>query len=183
MDSPWIAIAKIGRPHGVRGEMRAWPFDPSSEMLFEVDEVRLAAREGSTGKPYTIKRCRRGTRSLVLSLKEVTSRHAAEPLNGMLVMIPSEILPELEDGEYYHHQLIGAQVVACAGGQPLGVLEEIIDNGAHDVLVIRDRSEGIEVTIPFVEEMVELEEIEGQGIRIVVDPPEGLIEATRTSIK
>jgi ribosomal 30S subunit maturation factor RimM len=59
------------------------------------------------------------------------------------------------------------------------VLEEILDTGAHGVLIVRDRDAGVEVSLPFVEGMVE---VQAESRCLVVDPPEGLIEATREPI-
>lgn len=179
-EAQWIPIARLGRPHGVRGEVRAWPFDASSQTLFEVSEV-LVAPEGAppgSGRLLEVRRCRPSGRALSLKLSELSDRDHAAALNGHIVSVRQGVLPQLDEDEFYHHELIGAQV-QTTHGERLGVLEEILDTGAHGVLVVRDREAGVEVTLPFVEGMVE---VQVEARRLVVDPPEGLIEATREPI-
>ncbi len=179
MSTDLIAIARVGRPHGVRGDMRVWPFAPASETLFEAKDVMVGA-EGGQARRYEIHSCRKGPggKNLLLSLKGLSSRDEAQALVGALVQVRPDQLAEIDEDEdaFYHKDLLGLPVEGPEG--PLGVLEEIIDNGGHDVLVVRDREANLEVLLPFVEEMVEVAE----G-RLIASPPEGLLEATRTPIR
>ena len=172
----WIPVAKVGRPHGVRGELRVFPFASGSQTLLEVREVQISSRSGQ--KHFTLRRCRRAKDFLILALEGVDDRQRAQGLTGAQVLVDVSDLPQLDEGEFYHRELIGFSVEDDEGVS-LGVLEEILDTGGHDTLVVRDRDAGFEFMIPFVEDMVEVDE--GQE-KLVVTPPQGLIEATREKI-
>ncbi len=172
-ESDWIPVAKLGRPHGVRGEMRAWPFDEGSEILMDVDEIRIEAGD----RRFKVRGCRVSNHALLLALDGINGRDEAQRLTGCIISVPVSSLPELEEDEFYHHALIGFEVLG--EGERLGVLEEIHDTGGHDTLVVRDREAGVEVMIPFVDGMVE---VDMEARRLIVTPPEGLIEATRAPI-
>ncbi len=171
-----IPVAKIGKPHGVRGEMKVWISDPDSDALFVAEEIFVKQAKGKRPKRYTIKTCRDGGKCLILKLNEVESREAADALKGKLIQVQAEVLPELEDpDEYYYFQLLGLDVF-LPDGQRVGLLKHVMETGSHDNLVISEES-GSEVLVPFVQAMVTVELEAG---RIVIDPPEGLLEATRT---
>lgn len=175
-----VVVGKVGRPHGVRGELRVWPFAADSGALFDVESVFVADSPKGPFGLHRVRSARAADRTVLLTLEEVGHRDAAEALKGKLVLVNKTDLPELTDpDEFYHFQLVGMTVVTAAG-ESLGVLEEIFDTGAGDVLVVRDRAQDLEVLIPFVAEFVALDEAE---TGLVVDPPEGLIEATRTPIE
>jgi 16S rRNA processing protein RimM len=174
--SEFITVAKIGKPHGVRGEMRVWVSDPTSEALFIAEEVFVEQPRGRRPKPYTLRQCRDGSKSLLVTLEGINSREDAEILKGKLLQVRSEVLPELEDpDEFYYFQLLGLDVV-LADGSAVGQLKHVMETGSHDNLVIIE-NDGHEVLVPFVQAMVTVELDAG---RIVIDPPEGLLEATRT---
>jgi 16S rRNA processing protein RimM len=178
MSADLVAIARIGRAHGVRGDLKVWPFDADSETLFHVDSVKIGP-EGGEVVDYALTRCRvaPGERGLLLSLREVGSREQAQALLDAILYVRPEQLLEVEEDTWYHRDLLGLPVQTAT--EDLGVLEEILDNGAHDTLVVRDHARGVEVQIPFIDGMVEVEE----GVRIVVTPPEGLLEATRARLR
>jgi 16S rRNA processing protein RimM len=90
-------------------------------------------------------------RTLLLKLGGCDDRNAAEEMRDMLVQISVEEAVPLEEGEYYHFQLIGIQV-ETEDGKQLGQVAEVLETGAHDVYLVRGR--GGEVLLPAVEDVV-----------------------------
>jgi 16S rRNA processing protein RimM len=80
------------------------------------------------------------------------TREEAAEFRNQLVYVRTADRPQLEMGEYYHHQLLGLQVID-EEGQILGSLERILETGANDVYVVRDES-GAELLLPAIESVI-----------------------------
>jgi 16S rRNA processing protein RimM len=103
-------------------------------------------------------------KNVIANLAEVDDRDQAEALAGANIMIRREQLPDLEEGEYYWSQLIGLSVENTEGVD-LGRVDQMIETGANDVLVVQGDRERL---IPYVmEDVVKSVDLESQ--RIVVD--------------
>jgi 16S rRNA processing protein RimM len=154
--------------------VRLWPITPKSESLLEVPRVFVAVDDGY--RELTFRSRRRGGRCFIVAFEGVSDREALEKLNGQEVWIDKSELPELDDvDEFYLHQLLGL-AVWTADGEHLGAVTEVLETGGSDVLVVGSES-GEEVMIPFVGAMVT---VDLEARKVLVDPPEGLLEATRT---
>jgi len=152
-----VALAAIAGAHGIRGEVRLKLFTDSPANLAHHPAVFVGGRElrlekvGGAGK------------AVVARLGGVTSREAAEALRGQLVEVDRAALAPLEDGEYYHADLIGLPCVD-AGGAPLGSVVAVENFGAGDLLEIEGEG-GKRALVPFTPGVADLTE----G-RITVDP-------------
>jgi 16S rRNA processing protein RimM len=153
----------------VRGELKVLPEEGSSGAWREVPEVFLGA-ERTKASCFRVKGVRGGGRFAILALDGVDSLESAEALKGQNVFVPRDQLPEMEPGSFYTGELEGLTVVDT-DGCVLGVLEEIFDNGAHEVYVVRDGSQ--EIMLPVVDGVVV--EMDLDAGRMVVKPPEGLL--------
>ncbi|MDN3025145.1 ribosome maturation factor RimM [Streptomyces sp. S.PB5] len=166
-----LVVARIGRAHGIKGEVTV-------EVRTDEPELRLApgavllTDPAATG-PLTIETGRVHSGRLLLRFEGVKDRTAAEALRNTLLIaeIDPEELPEEED-EYYDHQLIDLDVVTKDGVE-VGRITEISHLPSQDLFIV-ERSDGSEVMIPFVEEIVTEIDLEEQ--RAVIDPPPGLID-------
>ena len=118
---------------------------------------------------FRVRGVRGGGRFAILALEGIDTLESAEALKGKDVFVLRDQLPEAEAGSFYAGDLVGLKVVT-ARGQVLGVLEEIFDNGAHEVYVVRDKTR--EVMLPVVDGVVI--EVDLDAGRMVVEPPEGL---------
>ena len=99
-------------------------------------------------------------------------RRAAESLIGEVIEIPESELPELPEGEYYTHDLVG-MAVETAGGEPLGTLVEVLRTGSNDVYVVR--REGVkDVLVPAIPDVIVSVDVPAQ--RMVVELLPGLLE-------
>lgn len=152
-----VTLAAIAGAHGINGEVRLKLFAESIESLSRQKTVlvgerllTLASVKASGGAP-------------VLRFAEITDRSSAEALRGQLITIPREALPPLEEGEYYHADLIGLDC-ASRDGMPLGQVVAVENFGAGDILEI-EKPDGKRTMVPFREGIADL----ADG-RIVVDP-------------
>ena len=118
-DAP-VTLAVITGAHGVTGEVRL--------KLFAND---LSGYRSFNDGSLTVKSLRNG----IARFAEVPDRNAAERLRGTELTVPRSALPPLEEGEYYHTDLLGLPVVSVAG-DPLGVVIAIDDFGAGDVIEV-----------------------------------------------
>jgi 16S rRNA processing protein RimM len=129
-----VEIGRVTRPHGVRGEVRVQLHWAGSDTLENVDEITLVPRRGPPAV-YRVLSARHADKAVLLRLEGVGDRDRAEALRGAGVSVPRELLPPVEDGEYYLCDLIGAAVVAPSG--PVGEVVEIRVHPSVDTLVIK----------------------------------------------
>jgi 16S rRNA processing protein RimM len=162
-----VCVAKIGAPHGVRGEVKLHAFtaDPMSVREYGALEtgdglVRLKIHSIRPSKGHLIAR-----------FAGIDDREAAERLTNQKLYVPRARLPAPEAGEFYHADLIGLAAVD-AGGAPLGSVVAIHNFGAGDLIEIAPAQGGATVMIPFTEAVVPT--IDVAGGRIVIDPPQGM---------
>lgn len=159
-----LLAGEIGKPHGLAGEVYVVPisddptrFEPGSVLQTERGELTVASSR------------RHGDRLLV-HFEGIDSRDLAERLRGPL-FVPAESVRALEEDEFWPHDLEGCEVVDEAGAA-LGTVARIAPGAAHDILVV-DTPAG-ERLIPLVKEIVR--EVDVDARRVLVDPPEGLLD-------
>ena len=129
-DAP-VTLAVITGAHGVTGEVRL--------KLFTDD---LSGYRAFNGGSLTLKSLRNG----IARFAEVPDRNAAERLRGTELTVPRSALPPLEEGEYYHADILGLACVTTSG-DPLGIVVAIDDFGAGDVIEI-ERPDGKRFMVP-----------------------------------
>jgi 16S rRNA processing protein RimM len=165
-----VVVGRIGRPHGVRGEVTVEVRTDDPELRFAPGAVLLA--EPRDRGPITVAARRWHRETLLLTVDGVGSREAAEELRDTELHVPVADLPELDDPEsFYDHQLVGL-AARLTDGSPLGEVVAVRHEGA-DLLVV-ERRDGGELLVPFVSAIVPTVDV-AQGF-LVVDPPEGLLE-------
>ena len=153
----------MGAPRGVRGELKVEPLTDFSRRF------QPGATVCASGVTYTVRRARPHRGALLLELEGIETREQAETLRGLLLEVPEEGLASLPQGRYYRFQILGMEVVDREG-RSLGRVEEVLDTGANDVYLVRDR-EG-ELLIPAIDSVVK--EVDVAGRRMVVELIEGL---------
>ncbi|MEU3375108.1 ribosome maturation factor RimM [Streptomyces sp. NPDC006711] len=166
-----LVVARIGRAHGIKGEVTVEVRTDEPELRLGPGAV-LTTDPASTG-PLTIESGRVHSGRLLLRFEGVRDRNAAEALRNTLLIAdvdPSE-LPDEPDA-YYDHQLMDLDVV-LADGTEVGRITEITHLPSQDLFIV-ERPDGTEVMIPFVEQIVTEIDLETQ--RAVIDPPPGLID-------
>ena len=126
-----ICIARIGAAHGVRGAVKLWTFteDPLAVKAYGP----LVTKDGA--RQFEVTHAREAKDHLVATIKGVATREDAERLNGIELYIARENLPETDDDEYYHADLIGLAAVNAAN-EPIGRVSAIHNFGAGDIIEI-----------------------------------------------
>lgn len=148
----YLAVGRILRPHGIRGELRVGVLTDYPERLGQHAYFYLASPDlPEIARRYPVEKLRRHKKVLLLKLGGCDDRNAAEELRGQLVQIPIEEAVSLEEGEYYYFQLIGVRVEA-ESGESLGQVVDVLETGANDVYVVRG-PQG-EVLLPAVKDVV-----------------------------
>jgi 16S rRNA processing protein RimM len=165
-----VVVGRIGRPHGVRGEVTVEVRSDDPDLRFYVGAV-LATDPASRG-PLTITGKRWHRDVLLLTIEGIHSREDAETLRNTELLVDIADLPELEDPDsFYDHQLVGL-TARLTDESELGEVTAVRHEGA-DLLVVC-RPEGGDLLIPFVAAIVPTVDLAGGFL--VVDPPEGLLE-------
>jgi len=163
-------VGRIGRPHGVRGEVTVEVRSDDPDLRFYVGAV-LATDPASRG-PLTVTGKRWHRDVLLLTIEGIHSREDAETLRNTELLVDIADLPELEDPDsFYDHQLVGL-TARLTDESELGEVTAVRHEGA-DLLVVR-RPEGGDLLIPFAAAIVPTVDLAGGFL--VVDPPEGLLE-------
>ena len=152
-----VALAAIAGAHGISGEVRLKLFCESAASLKRHERVEVG------GRPLTLGSVRPGGGGAIARFAEIGDRASAEALRGALVTVPRSALPPLEDGEYYHADLIGLPCES-ESGVALGTCVVVENFGAGDVIEI-ERSDGSRFMVP-VAVAVTIE-----AGRLVVDDP------------
>ena len=152
-----VTLAAIAGAHGIGGEVRLKLFAESLQNLSRQTAVRVGERL------LTLKSVKSGGAAPIVRFAEVTDRSAAEALRGQLITIARAALPPLEEGEYYHADLLGLPCES-ADGEPLGTVVAVENFGAGDVLEI-EKADGKRGMVPFRGGVADLHD----G-KIVVDP-------------
>ena len=173
-----LLVGRIGRPHGVRGEVKVFPETDDPNRLADVE--RLFVGESPEGaREVAVEGVRyqypKGRTVVLLTLAGVDTREGAEDLGGRQLYADEGDLPALAEGEVYIHDLIGLEVVVVddAGGvvgDPVGTVRDFYD-GAQLLFAI-ERPDGTEVLLPDVDEFVDRLDLDAR--RLYVRPPEGL---------
>lgn len=172
-----VVLGEIVGRVGNRGALRVRLAGDDARNLKRASEITLTTDPHAPEAPrYTVRAASDAKEGFArLELAGVESREAAEALTGLLVVVDEDILEPLPEGEYYWYQLIGCQVWSHTGEQ-LGVLKGLWETGAHDLLVVA-REDGRELWLPAAREL--LRELDPGAGRIVVEVPDGLLEAQR----
>ena len=152
-----VALAAVAGAHGVKGEVRLKLFSDSVASLAQHDQVYVA------GAQRRLLFARDGGKTAIARFEGVADRTAAEALRGSLVEVDRASLPPLEEGEYYHADIVGLPCVD-RDGKPVGTVAAVENFGAGDLLEI-EFPNGKRSLIPFRDGVADL--VDG---RIVLDP-------------
>jgi 16S rRNA processing protein RimM len=165
-----IAVGRIGRPRGVRGEsyVEPWTDDPDDRYA----PGSVLRTEPPDAGPLTVAAMSTAGGKLVVRFDGVADREGAEALRGVRLLIEAAHRPQLEDpDDFYDSELIGLTARSPAGTE-LGPVRDVLHAGAADYLVLDVA--GHERLVPFVRAIVPTVDV-GAG-QVVIDAPDGLFE-------
>jgi 16S rRNA processing protein RimM len=166
-----ITIGKIVGVHGLKGTLKIHSYAESLEIFQSGTMIWVRSSDGKETE-YEIDWIKPHSRGALLALNNIGDRDQAKALVGADLQIKRAVLPELETGVFYWHELIGLQVYTT-DDRYLGQLESIIETGANDVYVIKNDDQ--EILIPALKSVVQTIDIEANLMR--VELPDGLEEA------
>jgi len=166
-----IAVGKVAKAHGIKGEIKVYPFSGNPDDFRGYRLLTLVEPEHGLTKSYAAGQSRSMGSLVILQLEGLSGRSAAEALRGWEVRIGREFLPARGPETFYWHELVGLPVITEAG-QELGRITSLLTTPAHDILVITGG--GSEYLIPAVGACVAGLTPDGKGL--VVTPPPGLLE-------
>ncbi len=158
-----ICVARIGAAHGVRGAVRLWAF--TEDPLAVTRYGPLTTKDGA--RQFEVTHAREAKDHLVATLKGIATREDAERLNGLELYIAREKLPDTDDDEYYHADLIGLAAVNGAN-EPIGRVIAIHNFGAGDIIEIAP-PQGTTLLLPFTNAVVPTVDL-ANG-RVVIELP------------
>ncbi len=169
-------IATIRRPHGVRGDFRVYLLSGDPERLKRIEEFMLVNPENEADRlPMRLRHPESNVDSLILSAEPWTSPEEVKKYAGWYMAVPRHFGQALNPNEYYLADLVGLRVETILG-QTLGYVEEVLLDRSQPLFYIRSRGEE-DIYIPALPEFVASVDIEGG--KLVLDPPQGLIEIYR----
>jgi 16S rRNA processing protein RimM len=165
-----LAVGRIGRAHGIRGEV-------SVEVRTDDPDARFApgaslVTDPQDAGPLTVEAVRTHSGRLLVRFAGIDDRNAAEALRGVTLLVDSADIPPSDDPDEFHdHELIGLAAVTADGAE----LGEIVDveHYGQDLLVLR-RATGHDALVPFVSAIVTAVDVTAG--RVVLDPPPGLFD-------
>jgi 16S rRNA processing protein RimM len=159
-----ICVARIGAAHGVRGAVKLWTF--TEDPLAVKQYGPLMTKDGA--RQFEVTHVREAKDHLVATLKGIATREDAERLNGLELYVARDKLPETDEGEYYHADLIGLAAVN-ADDEPLGRVIAIHNFGAGDIIEIAP-AQGPTMLLPFTNAVVPTVDLAGG--RVVIELPQ-----------
>jgi 16S rRNA processing protein RimM len=172
-DPEWVAVALLGKTHGLGGEVTALALSGKPERYSALREVFLfGAGQAAEGARFEVQSTRFQNQVLIFKFRGVDSIDAAQPLNGAEVRVPLSQRTALEPGEYFESDLLGCQVVDRRTGESLGRVTRWDDGGGAGLLVVDG-----DLLIPFARSICV--EIDPAAKRIAVELPEGLKDLNR----
>ena|SRR5688572_25443468 len=128
-----ILIAKIRKPHGVRGEVTAQSYTFDDSRFKKLGTVRV---KGKTEQMLTLEKVRNSANGLIIKFAEINDRDAADALRGFEIVIDeSERLP-LPDNEAYVDELIGMKAIEEKTGSEIGVVTEVLELPTGNIISI-----------------------------------------------
>jgi 16S rRNA processing protein RimM len=165
-----LVIGRIARAHGIGGEVAV-------EVRTDAPELRFAPgasveTDPPERGPLVVTRTRWHAGRLLVAFEGVADRTAAEALRGTRLVADSGTSPPADDDEFWDHDLVGL-TVEDAAGTALGVVDEVLHPAGSALLAVR-RPDGGELLVPFVHAIVPTVDLAGR--RLVVDPPDGLLD-------
>lgn len=179
-----VVVGRVGRAHGIRGEVSVEPRTDEPERRFVVGAELLVRSPGpATGRlPHaslTVESVRWHQDRLLVRFEQVPDRTAAEGARGLLlaVLVDADESPE-DPEEFYDHQLVGLRVVTT-DQRDIGDVSEVLHSGAQDLLVVR-REGREDALVPFVTALVP--EVDLAGGRLVVEDRPGLLEPEQQEV-
>ncbi|MCR8641774.1 ribosome maturation factor RimM [Paenibacillus sp. N1-5-1-14] len=172
MSEPMYTVGEIVNTQGIRGEIKVVPHTDFAEQRFAKGNQLIIVDVKGTQTPVVVQSSRLHKKMYILSLKDYTNINMVEKFKGSLLKITASEQEELDEDEYYYHEIIGCSV-ETEEGEVLGTIKEILTPGANDVWVVK-RPQGKDLLLPVIDDVIL--DINVDEKKILVYLMEGLLE-------
>ncbi|WP_394232552.1 ribosome maturation factor RimM [Niallia oryzisoli] len=167
----WFNVGKIVNTHGIKGEVRVISKTDFADERYKKGNSLFLFKQGEEKPIELIVKTHRNHKNFdLLSFEGFDDINQIEQFKDGLLKVPESQLGELDEDEYYFHEIIGCTVITD-NGEEIGTVKEILTPGANDVWVVRGK--GKEQLIPYIEDVVK--EIDVEAKKIIITPLEGLL--------
>jgi 16S rRNA processing protein RimM len=165
-----IAIGKVLKPHGVKGEMK---IEPMTDFPGRFKGLHRAYLVSPSGKEMScrVRSVRYAGEAVFLAFEGYDSPEKARALNGWFIKVPKEETVPLPEGSYYRFELMGMEVFS-ESGELLGTVSGIFETGSNDVYVLKQGRK--EIYIPATKEIIR--KVDRTSRRITIHVMDGLLD-------
>lgn len=172
----FLVVGHLNKVHGMKGELFVWPLTDHPGSTFTPGVVfRLGTETGEPGEGdsanVTIAESRPYRRGFLVRFEGLTNRAHAEAIRGRYILRFATEVKDRAEGEFFYHELLGLQVETSAG-VAVGEIVEVYEVKPVDLLEVRGPEKTL--LIPFLKK--DIQEIDLEGGRMVIDPPDGLLD-------
>lgn len=168
----WFNVGKIVNTHGIKGEIRVISkTDFAEERYAPGNKLYLFMPDSNEPVELIVSSHRVHKNFDLLTFEGYENVNEVEKMKGGILKIREDQLTELEEDEFYFHEIIGC-LVFTTQGEEIGKVREILTPGANDVWVVKGKG-GKDILIPYIEQIVKKVDIKEQVI--LIEPMEGLL--------
>lgn len=168
----WFNVGKIVNTHGIKGEVRVISrTDFAEDRYAPGNKIYLFMPDEKDPTELTVETHRVHKNFDLLTFKGFENMSDVEKMKGGILKIHEDQLTDLEEDEFYFHQIIGC-LVFTTKGEEIGKVREILTPGANDVWVVKGKG-GKDILIPYIEQIVKKVDVKEQII--LIEPMEGLL--------
>ncbi|CAG9619733.1 ribosome maturation factor RimM [Sutcliffiella rhizosphaerae] len=171
--SKWFNVGKLVNTHGIKGEVRVVSRTDFPEQRYQKGNRLYLFLPNEKEPVEVVVESRRVHKSFdLLIFKGYYNVNEVEKFKGAIVKVPEDQLEELEEGEYYFHEIVGCKVLLQENMEEIGTVKEVLTPGANDVWVVKAKK-GKDILIPYIDSVVIKVDIKEKTI--IIDPLEGLL--------
>lgn len=168
----WFNVGKVVNTQGIKGEVRVISSTDFPEKRYKVgNRLSLFLPNENAPIELTIKSHRTHKNFDLLLFEGYENINEAEKFRNGVLKVPESQLSELEEGEFYFHEIIGC-LVCTKDGVEIGEVTEVLTPGANDVWVVKGKN-GKDQLIPYIDAVVKKVDVKEKVI--LIDPMEGLL--------
>jgi len=174
MASQYLKIGKIVNTFGIRGEMKVFIYTDFPEERFKSgNKLYIGQETNPTQVEVTVKSAKPYKNLYLLKFENLDNINDVEKYKNNFLWVSKDVQGELNEGEFYYHEIIGCKVLTVEG-EELGEIYEILDAPANDVWIVRAYESGQDLLIPYIESVVMNVNVEEKTVTIKL--LEGLLD-------
>lgn len=162
-------LGYLTKPHGLSGEIQAILDSEIPEYYENMESVFVELNKKLV--PFFIESINISGKKAIIKFEDIKSPDEAAEFAGKRLYLPLDLLPALEDDQFYYHEIIGYKVIDKEQG-PLGQVESVVENPGHDLIIMQYQDR--EVIIPLSDDIVY--KVDHESSSILVDLPVGLLD-------